>query len=279
MIEIRVMTGGDLDFGGRLSEHAGWNQTTADWRRFLALQPTGCFVAELEGQLVGTVTTCVFDQVGWIGMMLVDPAARRQGVGRALMKRSIEYLDSLEATSIRLDATPMGEPLYTSLGFKYQYRLSRFTGNPVLPKDFTSPEDSQSPDWQAIAAFDEVLTGYSREKLLNRFGKEPNVHAFVVQEGSEILGYACSRPGRLLPYVGPCMASSDATGELLLQQTLHQYSGQSIIMDVPNDNCQATEAVRSFGLKPVRDLVRMCRGEYVSESIGALWVSGGPEKG
>ena len=44
------MTSADIPLGMTLSQQAGWNQTRADWRRFLALEPGGCFVGELDGR-------------------------------------------------------------------------------------------------------------------------------------------------------------------------------------------------------------------------------------
>ena len=79
------MTAADVPLGLRLREQAGWNQTEADWRRFLDLQPDGCFVAELDGAAVGTTTTCVFGRVAWVGMVLVAEPARGRGVGAALL--------------------------------------------------------------------------------------------------------------------------------------------------------------------------------------------------
>src|SRR5438128_6261242 len=70
MIRVRPMTLADLGLGLRLRQQAGWNQTAADWARFLSLEPEGCFVAEEDGIAAGTVTTCVFGPVAWIGMML-----------------------------------------------------------------------------------------------------------------------------------------------------------------------------------------------------------------
>ena len=72
MIRVRGMTVDDVPLGMRLKGQAGWNQIEADWRRFLALEPDGCFVAELDGKPVATTTTCVFDSVAWIAMVLVD---------------------------------------------------------------------------------------------------------------------------------------------------------------------------------------------------------------
>jgi len=41
MIEIRPFRASDVPLGMRLKDQAGWNQTEADWHRFLFLEPEG----------------------------------------------------------------------------------------------------------------------------------------------------------------------------------------------------------------------------------------------
>ena len=76
MIHLRLMTPRDVPLGMRLKQQAGWNQTEVDWRRCLELQPDGCFVAEVEGVPVGTVTTCIFGSVAWRRRLRADPCTR-----------------------------------------------------------------------------------------------------------------------------------------------------------------------------------------------------------
>lgn len=59
-LAIRYFKPEDIPFGMRLKDEAGWNHTEADWRRALALQPDGCFLAEQGGEPVGTITSCVY---------------------------------------------------------------------------------------------------------------------------------------------------------------------------------------------------------------------------
>src|SRR6478735_1863688 len=103
---IRPMTLADIPLGMRLKEQNGWNQLEADWQRQFELQPDGCFLAELEGVGVGTACGCSFGSVAWIAMVLVDSSCRNQGIGSALLRRVIDYLDKSGIVSIRLDATP-----------------------------------------------------------------------------------------------------------------------------------------------------------------------------
>ena len=44
-VSLRRLIDGDLQAADELRRLAGWNQTLADWRRLLWLEPRGCFVA------------------------------------------------------------------------------------------------------------------------------------------------------------------------------------------------------------------------------------------
>src|SRR5205807_2729579 len=110
-MRIRPMTSADIPLGMRLKQQNGWNQLEADWQRLLALEPGGCFVAEVDGVGVGTAGACVFGPVAWIAMVLVDAERRKQGVGTALMEHALAYLNGRGVRSVRLDATPLGQPL------------------------------------------------------------------------------------------------------------------------------------------------------------------------
>src|SRR5690349_15415273 len=126
-MRLRVMTKQDVPHGLRLNTVSGWNQTAADWLRFLESSPRGCFVMEHKGKVVGTATTMTYaSRFAWIGMVLVDPEYRKQGIGTALLKKTIEYLDDSNIPIMKLDATPQGKPIYTRLGFVEEYEIERW---------------------------------------------------------------------------------------------------------------------------------------------------------
>ncbi len=185
MIAIRIMTLADLELGLRLRQQAGWNQAPADWARFLRLQPDGCFVAERDGMACATVTTCVFGRIGWVGMMLVDSSQRRQGIGRALMNHAIAFLESKAVRTIRLDATPLGEPLYRSLGFVEQFSVGRFAGTPAPGEPVAGIEHGQREHWESACRLDQAVTETERRRLLLAlFQERPGVVRVVLRGGA-----------------------------------------------------------------------------------------------
>jgi len=65
-----------------------WNVRVEDLRRMLDYEPNGCFVAEVNEELVGHVFTVDYGQLGWIGLLIVKPEYRRMEVGRLLMEKA-----------------------------------------------------------------------------------------------------------------------------------------------------------------------------------------------
>jgi GNAT superfamily N-acetyltransferase len=309
---IRQMTTDDIPTGMGLKSQAGWNQTPADWRRFLSLDPEGCFVAEWEGRSVGTTTTCVFDAVGWIAMVLVDTGHRHRGIGTRLVQHAIAHLERRGVDAIRLDATPLGRPIYEQLGFVAQYDLYRWQGamesravqaaagevqitaTAAGKSDgsladgtlFRGAKDDHavptvfSPDrLDAVCALDRRVTHVDRRRLLARLVQEQPRTAAIITDGEHVAGYAMVRPGSRARQIGPAASLTPESGVQLADWTLACCAGDDVFVDIPADNQPATQWVRSKGLSQQRVLTRMCRGQTVCEDVTRLWASSGPEKG
>jgi GNAT superfamily N-acetyltransferase len=274
VIQIRIMGMDDLPLGLRLKQEAGWNQTEADWRRFLALQPEGCFVAESDGEAVATLTTCVFELVAWIAMVLVDKSTRGRGIGRAMMTHALEYLDGLGVRSVRLDATSLGQSLYERLGFFGEYPLARLAGVPI-PLGHDYPTRPFDPGLLGrILDLDHSATGTERGRLIRRLAEEfPESIRIAGRDG-----YLMARPGSNAWQIGPCIARGDA-GPILMGDALLRLSDRPVLLDVPTDNIEAMALVQSRGLTVRRDFLRMCRGEKVTDEPREIWASSGAEKG
>lgn len=283
MIHVRLLTAADLALGMRLKAQAGWNQTEADWRRAFDLQPDGCFVAEFDGVPVGTVTTCLFGPTGWVAMVLVEQGVRGRGVGTTLMQHALAFLDGQGARRVRLDATPLGRPLYEKLGFVAEYVLSRYEGEPAaaappgLPRE-TTLTAARPEHVEAICRLDVSATATDRRKLLLSLLDTGPGSFQIAERGGEVIGYHAARAGSAAHFLGPCIATADA-GPLLLADALHRFSSRRVFLDIPEDNAPAVGLVRSFGLTLQRPLLRMCRGPRLAEHLTDLWASSGPEKG
>jgi GNAT superfamily N-acetyltransferase len=261
-LSIRNLTAEDLPFAHELRSIIGWNQTLADWRMLLELQPNGCFLAEWEGQRVGTVTTTIYsDELAWIGMMLVHPTYRGRGIGKALMSTAIEFLKGSDVACIGLDATPAGRELYLKLGFKEEWSITRWSRTTrsiavVQPSDsFEAPETN---NWiSKIGDLDIEAFGVLRAPLLSRLATLATASVVVRDEqGPEAFGFI--RPGSNASYLGPVVAQNAALAQGVIEQLLTQ--AEAVIWDIPDPNEHARGWAAKHGFQPVRSLARMTIG-------------------
>jgi ribosomal protein S18 acetylase RimI-like enzyme len=79
------------------------------------------FVAEEDGRLVGAVHTSVDGATGYFGMLAVDPALQRGGVGRALLSAAEEHCRKAGCTKMTMstgeDRTEL-IPYYERVGYR-----------------------------------------------------------------------------------------------------------------------------------------------------------------
>ena len=284
-MRLRVMNEQDVSGGLRLNTLSGWNQTAADWRRFLQNSPRGCFVMEHDGKVVGTATTiCYENRFAWIGMVLVDPKYRKQGIGTELLKKTIEFLDSEHIGTMELDATPQGKPLYTKLGFVEQYEIERWILKRPTGAHPTTQESTRTGllEMQRDQAFvlDKQLFGADRGFLLRSIAEEAPEFAMAVSEGELLRSYAFGRHGLFADHLGPWMASTRTAAERILQRFLAESSRETLVVDCMKSNSLAVELLRGCGFAPSRPLTRMVRGPNVYPGRPDLfWAILGPEFG
>jgi hypothetical protein len=223
----------------------------------------------------------VVGRVGWVAMVLVDPAARGRGVGTALMRHALAFLDGRGVRAVRLDATPLGRPLYERLGFAPQFNLTRFEG--VLPPVGTPPADGVTPvrpeDLAACQALDQAVTRTDRGRLLRLLYEGAPDSFRAARAGGEMKGFLAWRPGEHAVQLGPLLAVAEGPALALLGDARHRLAGRRVFLDAPEDNPQAVALAAGLGLAAQRPLLRMCRGEDVRECIDHLWASSGPEMG
>ena len=264
-MHLRAMTKEDIHAGLRLKDLAGWNQTAADWHRFLDASPGGCFVAEADGHVCGTATTISYEnRFAWVGMVLVDPDYRSRGIGTKLLEKTIEYLDQQNIPTIKLDATPQGKPLYEKLGFVIEYGIERW----VLkrsPGAGASYADSNrallsTAQLESILRTDHDVFGADRNSLLRSLHGETPQFGMGLWDDGKLQGYALGRRGAFADHLGPWMAVDAAAARRLLEEFLARSSRENLIVDRLTANTETGQLLRTSGFSFSRTLTRMYRG-------------------
>ncbi|MCF6311932.1 MAG: GNAT family N-acetyltransferase [Verrucomicrobiales bacterium] len=254
-IRLRTLSEGDLDFANQLREIAGWNQTLADWRRFISLAPDGCFIVEWNGQPAGTATTTSYGQdLAWIGMVLVHPDFRRRGLGQALLEHCIHHLREVKKIRcVKLDATPDGQPLYEKLGFTAEWSLQRWVGTGG-GQTSTAPHDSLNA---TSAKLDQEIFAADRSDLLHSLARD-GLACRVLDDGS----YGLMRPGMNATYLGSSVATCAKSGTTIARELIDCAPPSPLFWDLPDANQAAIELAKSLDFEAKRDLLRMYLGDH-----------------
>lgn len=277
-IEIRLLVESDIPAAMQLKEAAGWNQTEEDWRRLLMLEPDGCFGAIKEGRLVGTTTTTTYgNDLAWIGMVLVDPQHRRQGIAAKLMNVALEYLKDKVAT-IKLDATALGQPVYEKFGFEVESLIERWSATASSKERKTQSEASVNRS--ELFALDQLAFNADRSKLLGALISSASVSPVLVRAADgRVSGYALARRGTRADYVGPLIAKDSEQPETLLDQVLSQLNGLRVYIDFNKECDISTSVLSERGFVKERDLIRMSAGAASAKTSSIVIAIAGPEIG
>jgi GNAT superfamily N-acetyltransferase len=254
----------DIPEGLGLCRLSRWNQIEEDWRFLLDSPDGGGWVAERDKAIRGTVGFLRYSRCySWLSMMLVHPDDRRTGVGARLMETAMDGLAGERC--IRLDATPLGEPLYRRFGFTGEFELVR-ASIAVASGDFGPVPEYVSPmrdgDLSSAFARDHEVFGADRSVLLASFYSRAPHLAWIAKRGDALLGFCFGRTGYLYRQLGPVVAEDASVARDLVVRCLHgQPDGTTVAVDVPRHKPEWITWLESVGFATERPFLRMRRGE------------------
>src|SRR5689334_2564041 len=274
-LEIRLLVESDIPSAMALKEAAGWNQTEADWRRLLSLEPNGCFGAVKDGRLVGTTTTTIYDELAWIGMVLVEPQHRGQGIAAQLMSVALDYLRG-KVETIKLDATALGQPVYERFGFEVESEIERWTGK-------STARETQSEtfmDRKALLNLDRLAFNADRSQLIEKLiGDACGPPVLIRAADGGLSGYALARSGTRKTYIGPVIAIYPYVIEPLLDRMLSQLPGREVYIDINKECIADTRVLSDRRFVKERDLICMVKGGPGQKTSPLVVAIAGPEVG
>jgi ribosomal protein S18 acetylase RimI-like enzyme len=280
---IRLMTINDLDQAMSLSMTEGWNQTENDWRLLLDNPQNTCIIAKNNNIITGTATALNFNnRVAWIGMVLVDKALRGQGIGKMLLTDIIKRLKATE--SVKLDATPAGQPLYKSLGFKEEHDILRMTTSSSKTSPVNAPvieiKHIDKGNLPKVIELDKAISGYNRTYLLNSLLQYYPERAWTIMKNNISEGYIFGRYGNLFNYIGPVYAQSVNSAKALISEAISSLDDKPFAIDVLQDKTDLIEWLESIGFVIQRQFTRMyLRSNQYSGIVNNQYLISGPEYG
>jgi GNAT superfamily N-acetyltransferase len=250
---IRPFRSEDLDGALAANDAVGWTGRRVLFDYYAARGDCALFVAEVDGEIVGTGGATIFPgspPTGWVHGIVVRPGQQRSGLGGRLTEAAIAWLRARSAGAVLLLATEAGRPVYERLGFAAGERYGSFAWPATSPE----PDDAlvRSPgvvtrpmlgaDLSAACALDHAATGEDRR-------------GWVATQGADVAGFhlACPWGG------GPTIARDAVTGVALLRLAA-AVRRTSRSLGLPEANAVATQHLAKLGVTADRYVTRMWLG-------------------
>lgn len=267
--EIKPLGIQDIEQAIKLSNAENWNQTEKDWD-LLIRNPRNICMSVLDGEnIIGTATAINYnDEIAWIGMVLVDRGFRGKGISKMLLNNLFEKLKSCK--SVKLDATPAGQPVYKKYGFKDEFLIHRMTASCINLQPTTENlflRQILVSDIEAVTRFDRKISGANRKQLIEYLVNNFSENSWMLISNGQITGIALGRKGAHFYQVGPVMALNPENAKILVLKSLEKLSGKPVVIDIPDDKKELIKWLKSIGFSTQRHFIRMYQNENLLPGI------------
>mgnify|MGYP000850780063 CR=1 FL=1 len=244
---LDTLTAADTHACWQLSQALRWPHREADWQQFItwAKAHGAALAVRADGRLIGCGLAWQWGQEqGSIGMVIVDDAWQRRGIGKRLFKG---LLQALEGRDVMLQATAQGRPLYESLGFAAIGHARQFHGHWQPPAEarptvsLAADERTrllQPQDLSALLTYDQRERGLARPALLQALLAQMDADercAVSVDEQGHLCGYGILRRFGRGWVVGPLLADGADRAVALVKRLTQERTGDFIRIDLAAD--------------------------------------------
>jgi GNAT superfamily N-acetyltransferase len=231
-----------------------------DLVRYHRLQPDGWILALRDERPIGMGGALLYGARARIGLMAVLPEMQHQGIGAAIVHHLLKWIAHCGATTVFLNATPEGVPLYAKFGFVVDdtacaYRQSCSPTLLNAPESVTMPLEPE--DLAEVIHYDEGRFGSRRTGVLTSYSQDFADRIFIARDSQRVItGYIMVQPHRL----GPWLADTPEIAESLLQHALRLSFSHPPQVLLPQSNQAGRRLLDRAGFLPERSWQSMRLG-------------------
>lgn len=266
MLKIRTISTEDFPFAIRLTDTMDWNLVEEDFEFMTELEPDGCFVLLDDSERIGIATTISYDQIGWLGNVIVSERHRGKGAGTVLVKHSIDYLTNTGVETVGLYSYLERVPFYRRLGFKAysEFIILNGTGfsTPVTVHPGISDEDVPE-----VINVDGLCFGTQRKKLLKPLLLDSSNLSYKSVEKGEMLGFIVTKIYGDTADIGPLVCKqgrSDAALDLI-KCALNKLQNVKVSICIPEQESEIYNMLINSGFVENFRVVRMLYGDNIDQ--------------
>jgi GNAT superfamily N-acetyltransferase len=266
---IRALTPTDVDAAVALASAEGWR----DRRRFydFVLRTPRCqpLAGVIDGRLIATGLATANGPVGWLGAIVVAEEFRRRGIGRVVTEELCRRLREAGCSTLSLEATNDGRPLYERLGFRpvtryHQLQADHVADPPAEPLG-ARVRTLRPADLPAIFALDREATAEDRSAPL---GVLAETGGWVLERDGAVCGF-------LLPAeraYGAIVAPRFEDGIFLLNWHRHiAPDGAHVRAGIPDEHAAAWRELQASGWLETWQAPRFLLGPDVPWRPNWIW--------
>jgi GNAT superfamily N-acetyltransferase len=228
-----------------LAQQVGWPDDEADWR--VLHEAALVLGVRRAGQLVGHGALAPYPpNAGSIAKMVVAPSAQKQGIGAAILDALLAEGERRGLTTIGLVATPFGQPLYESRGFKVTGEVAVFIGTAAALDRLGDPLRPIG-EIEAVIAYERRFIACSRAAMLRGRQGEARASAVARAPDGSVCGFAFAVAKSPYLLVGPVIADTEELARALIRAILARNTGP-VRIDVPAEQVGLRGWLRSLGV-------------------------------
>lgn len=245
------------------ARNEGWNPGPSDADVFYQTDPAGFRGFLRDGELIaGGAIVSYGGDFGFMGLFIVKPEYRAEGIGRDLwyQRRDTLLARLKKGSAIGMDGVVAMQPFYQKGGFTIAFRDYRYAlQGSRCPVD-QSITSISSADFEIIQKYDTRCFGVDRKMFLSAWLSMPGIFPFKSVRDGELNGFVVLRKASSGYKVGPLFARDLSTAVELFHACLDAVPGEMVFLDIPGNNPDAQQLVREHHMTEVFECARMYYG-------------------
>ena len=220
-----------------------------------------------NNQLIASLSAVRYSKdYAFLGIYIVDPNFREQGVGERLAKTVLSELNSCSLMGLNGVRQQVGS-YQRKYGFRPFYNNFRFSGifkskmyNILEPEDKIKIIGRENLNINQLIDFDANVFSFVRESFLRNWIEMPESYLLAAVEDEKICGYGvvskCVNGYKIAPF----FAKNEKVAKALYDGFYSRFEDKLIQVDIPETNSSAIKLATQLGLYKTLETKRMYKG-------------------